>query len=62
MNNLPDKLAKPAQRALASAGVDSLKKLSTFTEKEIADLHGIGQNALKQLKATLQENGMDFKQ
>lgn len=61
MKDLPEKLAKPAQRALASADIGSLEKLATFTEQEIADLHGIGQNALKQLKEAMKEKGLDFK-
>lgn len=62
MNDLPEKLAKPAQRALASAGIDSLKMLTEYTEQEVAELHGIGQNALKQLKAALEDKGLNFKQ
>lgn len=64
MKDLPEKLTKPAQRALASADIDSLEKLTTFTEQEVADLHdlhGIGQNALKQLKEAMKEKGLDFK-
>lgn len=62
MNDLPEKLAKPAQRALASVGIDALKMLTEYTEQEVAELHGIGQNALKQLKAALEDKGLNFKQ
>lgn len=61
MKDLPEKLAKPAQQALGSADIDSLEKLATFTEQEVADLHGIGQNALKQLKQAMKEKGLNFK-
>ena len=56
-----DKLAAPAQRALANAGIKSLKQLATFGEVEIKGLHGIGPNALKQLKYALKAKGLSFK-
>jgi len=46
---LPIKLASPARRAIKNAGITSLKQLSTFSEQEIADLHGIGKNALQSI-------------
>ena len=55
-----DKLAKPAQRALASAGITSLEDLSKLSEKEFIKLHGIGKNALQKLKADMTENGLSF--
>ena len=58
--NFP-KLAKPAQRALHNAGLFSLEHLSTITEKELGQLHGIGPNALKEIKETLVANGLSFK-
>jgi DNA-directed RNA polymerase alpha subunit len=59
-NNFPDNLAKPAQRALANAGVTSLQQLSNYSEKEIADLHGMGPNALTKIKQALLENSLSF--
>jgi DNA-directed RNA polymerase alpha subunit len=53
-------LAKPAQRALANAGVTSLQQLSNYSEKEIADLHGMGPNALTKIKQALLENSLSF--
>jgi hypothetical protein len=58
-SDLP-KLAAPAQRALASAGLTSLAKLSRKTEADIAALHGMGPNALAALKAALKAAGMSF--
>jgi DNA-directed RNA polymerase alpha subunit len=55
-----DKLAKPAQRALVSAGINSLEDLSKLSEKEFMKLHGIGKNALQKLKAEMGENGLSF--
>lgn len=60
-NNLPEKLAKPAQRALASAGIKSLSDLSKFTEQEVADLHGIGKNALVVIKEAMKKKDVAFR-
>ena len=54
------KLAQPAQRALANAGIISLKHLSKFSENEISQLHGIGNNAMQILKEALKENELSF--
>ncbi len=54
-------ISAPAQRALASKEISTLKKLSTFTEKEIASLHGMGPNALSKLKIALIDNKLSFK-
>jgi DNA repair protein RadC len=58
-NDLP-KLAQPAQRALASAGIQRLQQLTKFSKEEIKQLHGIGPNALKQLHAALKAKGLSF--
>jgi hypothetical protein len=54
------KLAHPAQRALAGAGIQSLEQLAQFSETEIRQLHGIGPNALDQLRRALASNGLSF--
>jgi DNA-directed RNA polymerase alpha subunit len=59
-NHSFDKLAKPAQRALANAGIKTLEQLSQLTEAEFMKLHGIGKNALQTLKAVMDENGLSF--
>jgi hypothetical protein len=59
-NDLP-KLAKPAQRALANAGIGSLKQMSRFTRQQISELHGIGNNALVVLQKALEDAGLSFK-
>lgn len=58
-NKFP-RLAAPAQRALAGAGITSLQALSRFSEAEIQGLHGIGPNALRKLHQALAENGLSF--
>lgn len=58
--SFPVKLAAPAQRALAAAGINTLKQLSKLTEAELSLLHGIGPNALVELKKAMEENGLSF--
>lgn len=59
-SDLPSGLAKPAQRALAGAGITSLDGLARRTEAEIADLHGMGPNALGQIRDALATRGLAF--
>ena len=61
MTALP-KLAAPAQRALQNAGITTLEQLTRITEAELKKLHGIGPNALAQLRRALTEKGLSFKQ
>jgi len=56
----PTNLAKPAQRALTGAGIQSLEQLSQYSEAEIKQLHGIGPNALDKLQCNLAEKGLSF--
>jgi DNA-directed RNA polymerase alpha subunit len=65
-NESPDnqfhvRLAKPAIRALNNAGIKTLEQLTHFRESEIADLHGIGPNAINQLQLALSSRGLTFK-
>ncbi len=60
-SDLPAKLASPAQRALANAGIQNLAQLAKLSEAEIKDLHGIGPNALMALRAALKARGLSFK-
>jgi predicted Fe-Mo cluster-binding NifX family protein len=53
-------LAKPAQRALAGAGYRRLQQLTRVPESEVAELHGIGPNALSQLRDALAARGWSF--
>jgi len=59
-SDLPDKLAQPARRALAAAGIQQLKQLTKFSEDEVKQWHGIGPNALKQLRRALADKGRAF--
>jgi len=60
-NNLP-KTSAPAQRALQSAGITTLKQLTKVSEAEVLQLHGIGQNALGKLREALKANGLSFRE
>ncbi len=54
------KLSKPAERALAGAGLWRLEQLTALSEAEIKKLHGIGPNALEKLRQALSANGLSF--
>lgn len=60
-SDLPANLARPAQRALAAAGISSLQQLSAFTEAQLLQLHGMGPKALGQLREALQAQSKAFK-
>ncbi|HBZ10891.1 MAG TPA: hypothetical protein DEO65_13650 [Bacillus bacterium] len=54
------KLSAPARRALEHHGITTLDKLSTYSEKEILQIHGIGPASLPALRASLEEKGLSF--
>jgi predicted Fe-Mo cluster-binding NifX family protein len=58
-SDLP-KLAAPARRALASAGLTSLDKLARAREADVMALHGMGPNALATLKTAMKARGLAF--
>ncbi|MGD9998524.1 MAG: DNA-binding protein [Ilumatobacteraceae bacterium] len=60
LDPLPDGLASPARRALASAGVTALRHLTAFTEAEVRLMHGMGPKALAVLRAALDRRGWSF--
>ncbi|MGB4587708.1 MAG: RNA polymerase alpha subunit C-terminal domain-containing protein [Clostridiaceae bacterium] len=55
------KLSSPARNALIHEGIDTLKKLSAYTEKEILKIHGIGPASLPMMRSLLEEVGLSFK-
>lgn len=59
-SDLPSGLAAPARRALVGAGYVRLEQLSRLSEAEIKQLHGIGPNALKQLRSALDARSLSF--
>jgi HPt (histidine-containing phosphotransfer) domain-containing protein len=59
-SDLPIELAQPARRALAAAGIQRLEQLARLSEDEVKQLHGIGPNALNQLRRALRARGLSF--
>jgi hypothetical protein len=59
-SDLP-KLAAPAQRALARAGITKLEQLTEVTEAELLQLHGMGKNAINILRGALSALGLSFR-
>lgn len=56
----PVHLAAPARRALAEAGYTRLDQLAGVRESELAKLHGLGPNAIAQLREALAAVGLAF--
>ena len=59
-SNLP-KTAAPAQRALQSAGIFTLKQLSKISKEELLQLHGMGPNALGKFRDSLKAKGLSWR-
>lgn len=55
------KVGAPARRALEHEGINSLLKLSKFTEEELLQLHGMGPSSIPKLKQALKEKGLSFR-
>jgi hypothetical protein len=53
-------LSAPARRALAGAGLTTLKNLSRHTGQQVLDLHGMGPNAMGKLHLSLKKAGLGF--
>jgi hypothetical protein len=54
-------IGAPAKRALENNGINTLEKLSKFSEKEILQLHGVGKTAIPKLSASLKAKGLSFR-
>lgn len=55
-------LSRPARSALEQHGITSLKTLSTYTEHEVLDLHGVGPASMPKLRSLLSEAGLRFRE
>lgn len=55
-------LSNPARNALLHHEIDTIQKLSDFTEKGILKIHGIGKASLPIFRKSLQEHGLRFKE
>ncbi|MBG9791394.1 DNA-binding protein [Paenibacillus dendritiformis] len=58
--DLPDKLPKPARRALIAAGYVRLEQLAKLRESELLKLHGMGPKGIDQLRRALADKGLSF--
>jgi len=54
-------IGMPARRALEKEKINSLEKLSDYSEKEIMQLYGFGKNTMGKLKIYMKENHVSFK-
>jgi len=54
-------IAAPARRALEREGIDTVIKLSKFTEKELLQFHGMGSGTIPKLKKALKEEGLSLR-
>ncbi|RNA62684.1 hypothetical protein D1631_12440 [Chryseobacterium nematophagum] len=54
-------IALPARRALEKEKIDSLEKLSDYSEKEIIQFHGVGRYTIEKLKIYMKEHNVSFK-
>ena len=54
-------LGAPARSTLENARITSLKRLASYTEKEILALHGMGKTTIPKLKSALKKNGLVFR-
>ena len=59
LESLP-KIGAPATRALANAGITSLRQVAEHSRSELAALHGMGPKALSILEASLAEVGLQL--
>ena len=62
VKDFPVKLAAPALRALAHAKISTLRQLASYSENDIAALHGIENNALHALKKRWQKKDLVLRQ
>lgn len=60
-NFLQGIIPMPARRALEKEKIDSLEKLSDYSEKEILQMHGFGKSVMEKLKMHMMESDIYFK-
>jgi predicted RecB family nuclease len=54
-------LSAPARRALLKKDITTLEQLSSFSEKDILQLHGMGAASIPKLTSALKAAGLRFK-
>jgi predicted flap endonuclease-1-like 5' DNA nuclease len=55
------KLSRPAQRALAAAGIVTYADLAKWTRNDLSNLHGIGPKTFVLLEPAVKERGVALK-
>ena len=55
------KLSRPAQRALAEAGIVTFADLAGWLRKDVAALHGIGPKSFVELDPAMAARGLDYR-
>lgn len=55
-------IGAPATRALEAEGFTNLKQLTSISEAELGQLHGVGPKAMRLLREALKAKGWSFKQ
>ena len=59
-SDLPTTLGKPAHRALTTAGYVRLEQFTQISAAAVLRLHGVGPNAIAQIRRALAEKGLSF--
>jgi len=49
-HSLPEKIGKPATRALLGAGITTLQQVANLSDEELLKLHGVGPKAVRILR------------
>jgi len=57
----PKGISGPMLRALANAGIKSLRDLTKWSEADLAALHGVGPKGIRMLKEALAAQGSGFR-
>jgi len=55
------RIGAPARRALEQQGIQTLKQLAKYSERELLALHGVGSKAVGLLRTLLKDQGLRFK-
>ncbi|MVS99827.1 hypothetical protein [Devosia marina] len=55
------KLSRPAQRALAEAGIVTFADLAQWRRAAVAELHGVGPKSFVELDPAMKARGLDYK-
>lgn len=60
VGDLPRAIGNPATRALAGAGITSLRAVAAHTPKDLLALHGVGPRAIRILEDALGQAGVSW--